>query len=64
MGRLKKLTRMRETGVLIPLLLLWIVTFAVNNSFLLAHEHDGVVPHGLHHAVGHRWAKRSFLPAA
>ena len=33
MGRLKKLTRMRETGVLIPLLLLWIVTFAVNNSF-------------------------------
>lgn len=33
MGRLKKLTRMRETGVLIPLLLLWVVTFAVNNSF-------------------------------
>lgn len=33
MNRLKKITKMRETGVLIPLLLLWIVTFAVNNAF-------------------------------
>lgn len=33
MGRLKKITRMRETGVLIPLLLLWIVTYAANHAF-------------------------------
>ena len=33
MGGLKKLTKMRETGVLIPLLLLWIVTYAVNHAF-------------------------------
>lgn len=33
MGRLKKITKMRETGVLIPLLLLWLVTFAVNHAF-------------------------------
>ena len=33
MKHLKKITKMRETGVLIPLLLLWIVTFAVNHAF-------------------------------
>lgn len=33
MGRLKKITKIRETGVLIPLLLLWIVTYAANDAF-------------------------------
>ena len=33
MGRLKKITKMRETGVLFPLLLLWLVTYASNHAF-------------------------------
>ena len=33
MPLIKKITKTKETGVLIPLLLLWVVTFAVNHTF-------------------------------
>lgn len=34
MAHLKKMFKMRETGVLIPLLLLWLVTYVVNHAFI------------------------------